>query len=347
MTTLYNGQLRTIKLKYARSCIEFVLSEYLVPVEHLLRCTNIKYSAIHNDDYLISSDDFIQLCQNAIELTNNPHLGLLIGNRLNICSLKELGYALISSEDLWSTLEFVLDEINKEFLAFQFEQSLHTDKGVVYLDVMPETQAIEQFIVETLFSFAFNLTRYLKVPHSDKIEYHFAFDANDDYPYEMLFPNVRTSSGRNYIVLPQEALHTASPLADKNTFHSARQVRLRMNEHEHCNSLEEKIKNILLNAEYELPTLDMVAEQLFSTPWTISRKLKKSGTSFQALVDEVRINKASHLLAHSKVNVSDISQMLGYSDVSSFRRAFRRWFGVSPREYRDSKRSSTSNEALV
>ena len=248
-----------------------------------------------------------------------------------------MGYILTSSDDLWTGLEFVLSELNKELSTMQFDYELYNGEGIIVLNIHPKANKIRHILVETVFSFFSNVINYLRVPDADMIEYHFAFEINDQAISQTSLYNAKPNLLENKIVIPASCLHAVSPLADKHTFRSARQLRLKLNQTETHDSLEERIKNILLNSEYELPTLEAISEKLFSTPWTISRKLKKLGTSYQALVDEVRINKASHLLTHSKINVSEIAQMLGYSDVSSFRRAFRRWFGVSPREFRDAK----------
>jgi transcriptional regulator GlxA family with amidase domain len=56
--------------------------------------------------------------------------------------------------------------------------------------------------------------------------------------------------------------------------------------------------------------------------------------SFEALVENVRKTRALSLLTHSGVAVERIAIETGYSDVRNFRRAFKRWTGVSPSEYR-------------
>jgi transcriptional regulator GlxA family with amidase domain len=65
------------------------------------------------------------------------------------------------------------------------------------------------------------------------------------------------------------------------------------------------------------------------------RALRDAGTSFSELVDRTRRAMATDLLADRSLAIYEIAFLLGYSEPSTFYRAFRRWTGTSPREYRD------------
>jgi AraC-like DNA-binding protein len=80
--------------------------------------------------------------------------------------------------------------------------------------------------------------------------------------------------------------------------------------------------------------LATVAVSLGVTARTVQRRLADVGTSFQQRVDEVRKNWALHYLLESQMSLTNLTQMLGYDDASTFSRTFRRWFGVSPRAWR-------------
>jgi AraC-like DNA-binding protein len=67
---------------------------------------------------------------------------------------------------------------------------------------------------------------------------------------------------------------------------------------------------------------------------TLQRRLADHDLSYSCILDQSRFLKAEALLLDADIKLVDISLMLGYADAAGFTRAFRRWAGVSPREYR-------------
>ena len=81
-------------------------------------------------------------------------------------------------------------------------------------------------------------------------------------------------------------------------------------------------------------TIEDVAARMTTSARTVQRQLQVHGHTFKELVDEVRANMARRHLADPDVTLTDAAFMLGYSDLSAFSRAFRRWTGQSAQEYR-------------
>jgi AraC-like DNA-binding protein len=78
----------------------------------------------------------------------------------------------------------------------------------------------------------------------------------------------------------------------------------------------------------------LAAEISELTPRTLNRRLAEQGTSYAALLDQARLAKAARMLPETDEKLLDISLMPGYANAANFSRAFRRWTGLSPREYR-------------
>ncbi|WP_223677547.1 AraC-like transcriptional regulator QhpR [Azospirillum agricola] len=78
------------------------------------------------------------------------------------------------------------------------------------------------------------------------------------------------------------------------------------------------------------PYVEDIADALGIARWTLQRRLADEGLSFSDLVERVRRELAGVYIRQRHVPVADIGVLLGYSEVSAFSRAFRRWFGVSP-----------------
>jgi AraC-like DNA-binding protein len=82
------------------------------------------------------------------------------------------------------------------------------------------------------------------------------------------------------------------------------------------------------------PVIDEVAQLLRVSSRTLQRMLNEEGVSYSALVERCRCRAACDILSHTTNPVQDIAINLGYRDASSFTRAFRRWTGTTPRDWR-------------
>jgi AraC-like DNA-binding protein len=80
---------------------------------------------------------------------------------------------------------------------------------------------------------------------------------------------------------------------------------------------------------------DRVAKSLHMSVSTFHEKLKKAGTNYQQLLDQTRKELAEQYISQADISLSEISYLLGFTDSSSFSRAFKCWFGVSPRAFRN------------
>jgi AraC-like DNA-binding protein len=81
------------------------------------------------------------------------------------------------------------------------------------------------------------------------------------------------------------------------------------------------------------PTIEHAAGRLGISVRTLQRRIRERGQSFSHLVETIRWKRAQHLLSRPGAHMTDVAKALGYADPSSFSRAFRRWTGISPRDY--------------
>ncbi|MGY5450159.1 AraC family transcriptional regulator ligand-binding domain-containing protein [Agarivorans sp. MS3-6] len=101
----------------------------------------------------------------------------------------------------------------------------------------------------------------------------------------------------------------------------------------------QKIKNQVAEiigehlTEGHIIRVDDLSAQLHMSRQTLYRRLEQEKTSFVAIVDQIRKKRAATLIRAGKLTILEISYSLGFSDSSSFHKAFKRWFGVTPREY--------------
>ena len=81
-------------------------------------------------------------------------------------------------------------------------------------------------------------------------------------------------------------------------------------------------------------TLDTIAEKLNLSSRTVYRKLKAENVSYKDLLIKTKMQLAREYLKSSSLTLNNIAARLAFSEASSFHRAFKNWFGISPGRYR-------------
>ncbi len=141
----------------------------------------------------------------------------------------------------------------------------------------------------------------------------------------------------NGIVLLTSDLETPMPYQDPMLLNVMKQSLQRFGEHQIPVELSiaartrDAIRSLL---RHGYPHLDEVAKRVGLAPWTLQRRLAEESRNFKDLVEEVRIHDAPLLLAKQHLSISKTSELLGYSEISAFSRAFHRWYQVAPRQWR-------------
>jgi AraC-like DNA-binding protein len=93
-----------------------------------------------------------------------------------------------------------------------------------------------------------------------------------------------------------------------------------------------------ITAGGDAPSLPEIARELRMSPRTLKRKLAEHGTTFSAIRDDMRRQRALLLLDNRALSIGEIAAKLGYSELPNFTRAFRKWTGVTPIAYRERSR---------
>jgi AraC-like DNA-binding protein len=103
---------------------------------------------------------------------------------------------------------------------------------------------------------------------------------------------------------------------------------------ESSDSSRRRVESLLVPALHNGDaTVDVVAGKLGLSRYTLFRRLKAEGVTFQEVLDELRHQTALHYLSGEKASVKRTARLVGFSDATAFSRAFKRWTGRSPRRY--------------
>jgi AraC-like DNA-binding protein len=154
--------------------------------------------------------------------------------------------------------------------------------------------------------------------------------------YEAVFKcPVRFNTREHMIIfnsgLLSQPLPMSNPLARKTYEKECQQLCLRFKAKE---TITDQVRQEILFQREIFPSFTRLSRHLNLSPRTLRRRLTEEKTSYKALIADIRQKKALDLLQTTSVPIARIAAELGYSDLSNFYRAFKRWTGKSPNMYR-------------
>jgi AraC-like DNA-binding protein len=173
-------------------------------------------------------------------------------------------------------------------------------------------------------------------------EVHFAHAApHDRQEHERIFRSrVRFAMAQNALLLPMSLLQTPCVSADSGLVAVLDRYAVdRLNKAPRTSSAADRVR-MLIGDEFRgnTPTAVRIATRLKISVRTLNRLLAAEGTSFRDLLDAVRRELAIELLAGDEASIAEVGFLLGFAELSSFHRAFRRWTGRTPAEFRQAHR---------
>ena len=145
---------------------------------------------------------------------------------------------------------------------------------------------------------------------------------------------VTAGAPTNRLVVSRRSLDARLPQGDENTARLfEQQCRELLADRLARVGVAGQVRSRLRHERGDWPSMSDVAGELHVDVRTLRRQLMREGTSFRALLDEVRHHRALELLAQGET-VADVARELGYSETSTFTRSFTRWEGVPPSRFR-------------
>ena len=147
---------------------------------------------------------------------------------------------------------------------------------------------------------------------------------------------VHFDSDRDALLLSNETLQTPNKLGDASIskfFES--QLETELSKLDDATALDRQIRHFVTQSLSEgIPMLSEVARHFGMSGRSLQRRLSESGYSYQTLVDESRRQLAERLLRETNFSLVEVAFMTGFSEQSAFARAFKRWAGQTPRNFR-------------
>jgi AraC-like DNA-binding protein len=267
------------------------------------------------------------------EMAMNPELMRQSGGRYRLENFSALGYAMLASNCLRTALERVV----RYHRVLTDEQPLKLDEteagltvSLVFSHDIPERDDAVLAVlmrmcrlnyIDDLAPVSVTLTRPKPSCSARYFEY---------YRSPVVF-----DAPTNSLTLPLVAVDKNLPGSNPQLAELNDQVMIEYLAELDQDNIIHKVKAVIID---QLPsgkiTDEGVARELHMSSRKLQRQLQSTGTTFSTLLNEMRQDLAQQYLREQDISMTEIAFLLGFSESSAFSRAFKRWIGVSPSEYR-------------
>jgi AraC-like DNA-binding protein len=316
-----------------------LLNELGVDADELLAAVGIEPLLLSDPDNLTTFATAGRLLRECVARTGCDHFGLLVGQRGGPASLGLVGRLLLHSADVGAALRGLVSHFGIRdrgaVPTLTVDGKAAALGYVVYERGVPSVDQIADLAI----AIGCNVLRSLCGPAWVPSEVHLAHRRPADVsPYRRFFrAPVRFDAGHNALVFPGRWL--AQPLSGTDpSLHRVLQEEIRDLDAIHGMSLASKLRRTLRAAVTGGNCSMVEVAKLYNlSRRTLSRRLRVEGTTFEALLDEVRHEVACQLLGHTDLRVREVAGTLGYADAAAFTRAFCRWTGTPPARWRASR----------
>lgn len=316
---------------YIRELVELA-SRWHVPPATLLADLPITAAALADPTTRVPLKVFEAIVARAHALTHEPALAIHAGTQMRLSSHGFLGFAAMTAGTVREALELAAKFASTRTSAISLVLHVEGANASVVVEERTDLGALREFVVIALLVGIWQLGQGLTGgPLDGYAECAFPMPA-----YAKTFPladRLRFDRPAHRLVFPAALLDTplvsADPVATRmSTVQLERELAAVVDA-----GLPSRIR-ALLAARSDYPPITEVAKQLRMSTRTLKRKLAEHDTTFSALRDDHRRQRALLLLDNRALSIGEVATKLGYSELPNFTRAFRKWTGMTPNAYR-------------
>ena len=315
-----------------------VVSRWGYNAEALFTPFHLNSELLADPNFRIPTSVANELVKHALRLTGEPTLGFHLGTQMRISIHGFIGYAIMTAHDITDALVLANRFIQLRMPFLQLYFSTFGEKATLQLqcdfDIEPLRTEITIALTFGIITLAKALTSCDDL--SGDIDFDFAQPSGferyiNKFPshnFRFEQPHLLSSFDKKYLSFK---MVNADPIASQIAINQCEAELSALGERRR---LAMRVRDILTNSEQHYLSIENVADRLHMSDRTLKRQLAAEGTSFSTLVDEVRYRHATSLLSRTDYTLELIADELGYSDVANFSRAFKRWSGRSPSNWR-------------
>lgn len=310
-----------------------LLSSFGVDAEALLQRLSLPADYLDRPDLMIPMETKVELLEFGAQLSGCQHFGLRLAQQQNISALGTVGLLLQQSPTLRDAMNTVTSSIGQtaQGLKVWLEESDQTAYLCSQYDFDGPSAHSRQHS-DNLVAGGFNMVRFLL---AEPVSLHAVYLCGEAHaslaPYRELFQcPVNFGHDYNGIAFSRELLQR--PVAGANP-----EMRGLIDNFLKKKQLDDFQEQLLWTITNLLPrgtvTLEKVADSVNMAPRTLQLRLSQQGTTFQQLLDRTRVEQVCTYLLEGNRSLTEISELVGYSQLSALTRAFKRIMGASPRAW--------------
>jgi len=303
--------------------------------------TNIPEEQLQDSEALISRSQEMRLIENLIlAIPNESALGFKLGLQYSVSTFGVWGFALRTSRTLREAAVIALRYLPLSTAYCRMQQLDENGYFSLLLDSGGIPSQLRQFLLERDMATGINIMNELSLAgvKLSKIELQGPPPEYADEIQTLINVKPIYHSAHNALSVTTEEADRLLPTYDA-------QLVLLMNEQcRHQLDRRQKtgitglVQQQILGSLGLVASVEEVAKALAMSPRSLRRKLESENTSYKSILDQERQQIAQQLLHGSHMKLDELAFHLGYTDTASFSRAFRRWKGCSPGEFRNSKK---------
>ncbi len=276
------------------------------------------------------------IVQHCADRTGCPHFGLLVGQQDGLHSFGLMGLLVKYSPDVRTALERFIRHLKVHVRGASVNQTV--DRKVAILTWQIHERGVEavDHVGDGAVAVLYNIMRELCGRDWKPTEVWFAHHRPADVaPFREFFRvPLRFDAEQFALVFPAALLKHRLPDVD-DQLRRLLQSEIDALESRHGDDFPEQVRSVLRTALLAGQTkADQVAALFGMHSRTLNRHLSAFGVNFQQLVDEARYVFAQQLLDDYSMEIGRISELLGYAAPGAFTRAFQRWSGTTPAQWR-------------
>lgn len=314
------------------------------PRAPLVEAAELDPHALSDLDHRVARAQVYRMCECALESTGDPALGLHWAERLPESAFSPISHLVMQSASLADALELLREY--HWLLTDDLNFRMHEHSGRVNMRFVPMTGAsiaVQRFVAEVVITSLFKLLRAFRVDSRvERVSFEFAAPAYAAEYLRILGPRVQFQQPFTGLVFERALLEAAAPLRDE-AFHSSVRsfTEQRIVQLTQQASYASRVRAALMqDGEIRRPSMQAVARELGVCERTLRRRLSDEGTSYEAVANDVYSAAAKTWLSDGRRSIKETAAALGFTDRRAFHRAFRRWTGTTPAQYRKAARAS-------